>query len=142
MPGPIIRFPDEGEEAQLREEATREIAAAIERDRQRRARWPQDLCQAMSALAELFPTLRGVPGTNPWNVDRFLAWMNSGAPTSGSWCAGLFLLGVWNRTTKWRDCGLKAKEGEDRFDMFRAMGCWDQKHIDAFQEWVKYPFWP
>jgi hypothetical protein len=124
-----------------------EIAASIEADRQRSARraarWPADYRQAMTVLAKLFPTMRGVPGTDPWNVEKLISWLNSGAPTSGSWHAGMFLLGVWNPTTKWNKEGVRMRKGASgKFDLFAAFSTWDHHHIQAMHEWLAAPFWP
>jgi hypothetical protein len=129
---------------QLYDQAEREIHASIERGNQQRARWPKDLCQAMTELANLFPTMRGVPGTDPWNVDQLAAWMNTGAPTSGSWWAAMFLLGVWNPHTNWKkECGIKMrKDATGKFDLFLAMHVWDHQHVEAAREWTANPFWP
>jgi hypothetical protein len=60
-------------------EAVREMLASMERDQERRKRWPQtasgdiDTRRAMTVLAQSFPTLRDVDGVDPWDVDRFLA---------------------------------------------------------------------
>jgi hypothetical protein len=128
---------------ELHDQAEREIHASIERQRQQRSRWPKSLTQAMSELANLFPTMRGVPGTDPWNVQQLLAWMNTGAPTTGSWHAAMFLLGVWNPHTKWNQEGLRMRKGASgKFDLFVAMHGWDQQHIDAAREWIANPFFP
>jgi hypothetical protein len=29
-----------------------------------------------------------------------------------------------------------------RFNLFRALGVWDRPHRDAFELWVRFPFWP
>ena len=67
MTGPIIQLHpsdcDCPECESLRAEAKHEIFLSIERQRLQRARWPEILNHAMSALANLFPTMRGVPGT-------------------------------------------------------------------------------
>jgi hypothetical protein len=120
-----------------------EFAASLEREKKRRARWPQDYRLAMTQLAKLFPTMQGVPGTDPWNVERLIAWLNTGAPTSGSWHAAMFLLGVWNPHTKWNQEGVKMRKGASgKFDLFAAFAAWDQNHIQAMQEWIAAPFWP
>jgi hypothetical protein len=127
----------------IREETKREIFLARERQRLRRARWPENLTEAMSVLAELFPTMRGVRGTKPWNVHELIAWMNTGAPTTGSWHAAMFLLGVWDPHTKWNQEGVKMRKGASgKFDLFVAMQGWDQQHIDAAMEWIQSPFFP
>jgi hypothetical protein len=147
MTGPILRLHDSEcscpECESLRAEAKREIFAAIERGKQHRARWPENLNHAMSVLANLFPTMQGVPGTDPWNVEQLIAWMNTGAPTTGSWHAAMFLLGVWNPHTKWNQEGVKMRKGSSgKFDLFAAMHGWDQQHIEAAMVWINNPFFP
>lgn len=123
--------------------AIHEMHISIERGQKQRARWNDSLTVAMSELAELFPTMRGVPGTRPWDVHKLMAWMNTGAPTHGSWYAAMFLLGVWNPHTNWKQEGVKMKkEATGKFDLFRAMQGWDQQHIDAAMEWIQNPFFP
>lgn len=111
--------------------------------------WPSAGRVALSQLGELFPSLVGVPGINPWNEDELLRWLFSGAPTSGSREAALFLLGVYNGTTDWTAFAkgeglLPAKAPADalRFDLFHAMGVWDARHVEAFLAWIDAPFWP
>jgi len=124
-------------------EAVREITTSIERQRRQRDRWPENLNHAMSELARLFPTMQGVPGTDPWDVHKLMGWMNTGAPTTGSWHAAMFLLGVWNPHTKWNQEGVKMRKGANgKFDLFVAMQGWDQQHIDAAMEWIRNPFFP
>jgi hypothetical protein len=85
----------------------------------------------------------GVPGTDPWDVHKRMAWMKTGAPTTGSWWAAMFLLGVWNPHTKWNKEGVRMRKGATgKFDLFVAMQGWDQQHVDAAQEWIKNPFFP
>lgn len=128
---------------ELHEEAVREIRDSMERGQRQRDRWPENLNRAMSELAKLFPTMHGVPGTDPWDVHQLLAWMNTGAPTTGSWHAAMFLLGVWNPHTKWNQEGVKMRKGASgKFDLFVAMQGWDQQHIDAAREWIANPFFP
>lgn len=126
------------------EDVLEEFKRSLEKSRECIAHWPQDYRQKMVALAKLFPSMRGVPGTDPWDVESLIKWMNGPATTSGSWNAAIFLLGVWNPHTDWKkECGLKVRKGGiGRFDLFRALGCWDAQHEAAFLEWVKYPFWP
>lgn len=133
-----------GGTAKQREEAVREMRASMQREQARRARWPGSNTDQMAALANLFPTMRGVPGTDPWNVEDLIAWLNSGAPTSGSRWAAMFLLGVWAADTDWYQYGLRKRKGMrvGKFDLFSAMAAWDYQHIQAMQEWVANPFWP
>ena len=55
----------------------------------------------MARLAHLFPSMRGVPGTDPWDAQQLIDWLKSPAPTSGSSAAARFLLGVWNGGMIW-----------------------------------------
>lgn len=127
----------------LRAQAKREYFFSIERQKQKRAHWNSSLTVAMSELANLFPTMRAVPGTDPWDVHQLIAWMNTGAPTTGSWHAAMFLLGVWNPYTKWNQEGVKMRKGASgKFDLLVAMQGWDQDHIDAAMEWIRNPFFP
>ena len=130
------------EDDAFRQHALREMRESIERQERQRAHWPDDLRLAMTKLANLFPTMHGVPGTDPWNVDQLTAWLNTGAPSSGSRWAAMFLLCVWNPRTNWhKECGVKhPKSG--KFDLGLAMHAWDQQHIDAMKEWIENPFFP
>jgi len=77
---------------------------AAERDAQmtyearRRALWGKPGPEAMTRLANLFPTLQTADGVAPWNAMAFLEWLCGPAPSSGARWAGLFVLGVWNNT--------------------------------------------
>ena len=101
--------------------------------------WPRDGRAAMAALAAEFPSMRGVPGTDPWDVEHLIEWSNSGAPTSGSIWAARFLLSVWNPSTNWNDFGLP---GAGKFDLHEAWSCWDNPHRAAALKWLEAPFWP
>jgi hypothetical protein len=129
--GSLITGPDEA--------SVREFVAAMERQKALRDRWPQDGREAMTALAALFPSMRRVPGTSPWEVEALIEWSNSGAPTSGSIWAARFLLSVWNSSTNWNVFGLP---GAGKFDLFEAWSCWDDHHRKAALEWLEAPFWP
>jgi hypothetical protein len=121
------------------EEAVREFITALELARLRRARWPHDIDEAMSVLGRMFPSLRGAPGVDPWDVARLVEWLNGPAPGSGARWAGRFLLGVWNADTDWTELDL---EPPGRFDLFRAMSAWDDAHVSAMKAWIEAPFWP
>lgn len=121
-----------------------------------RERWGEDNgAPRMTKLCHAFPTLRGVPGTDPWNAMVFLRWLcTSGAVTTGSRFAGQFVLQVWNPTTDWAQValapagpeglGLRADEvGRlEPFNLVRALAHWDSDHEDALRSWVELPFWP
>lgn len=118
--------------------AVREMLASTERER--RKRWPLtaggdiDTRRAMTVLAQSFPTLRLVDGVEPWDADRFLAWL----------CGPV--LGVWNSRTDWsevaRELGLEGADKLSRFDLFEAMNVWDEEHSLACRRWIEAPFWP
>jgi hypothetical protein len=116
-----------------------DLVSSIERSRARRMHWPRDGRQAMAALGRLFPSMRGVPGVEPWSVEDLIAWCNSGAPTSGSGWAARFLLAVWNPGTDWTEFGLP---GRGKFDLMEAWSCWDEPHQSAALQWLEAPFWP
>jgi hypothetical protein len=88
----------------------------------------------MSALALSFPSLRQADGLAPWEPERFAQWMRSGAPGHGAKCAGQFVLGVWNPSTRWK--------GGGRFDLHEALTIWDEDHRTAFLAWARAPWWP
>lgn len=129
--GSVITGPDEA--------SVKEFIASMDASEAKRRRWPDDGRAAMTALARLFPSLRGVPGADPWDVDHLIAWCNSGAPTSGSGWAARFLLGVWNPSTDWTQNGVPSP---GRFDLLAAWDCLDEKHRAAIIDWLDAPFWP
>jgi len=92
-------------------------------------------------LVMSFPTLRGCPGTMPWNAGRFAAWA-SGCDTRAQRNAAQFVLSVWNGSTPddawWCEDPLEV----GRFDPVDALAYWDQMHRAAFLRWCEDPFWP
>jgi hypothetical protein len=42
-------------------------------------RWGEDTAQAMTRLCRAFPTLRGAPGSEPWDALPFLHWLCTSA---------------------------------------------------------------
>lgn len=129
--GSVISGPDEA--------SVRKFVSIVKTQAEKASRWPRDGREAMTALSRLFPTLRGVPGTDPWDVDAFLAWSQSGALTSGSGWAARFLLSVWNPRTDWREYGFP---GAGRFDLMEAWDLLDDPHRAAIRAWLDAPFWP
>ncbi len=135
-------------------DAVREAVAASTLARERARRWPQtseghvDTRAAMTILARSFPVLaRDAEGIDPWDVDRFLAWLCGPAPSSGAIHSGRFVLSVWNPSTNWsevaREGGIEgADERLRRFDLFDAVGVWDDAHRLACMIWIEAPFWP
>jgi hypothetical protein len=134
--------------------AVREAIEAEKTAIARARRWPQtaegyiDTRAAMTVLARSFPVLaRDAEGIAPWDVDRFLAWLCGPAPSSGAIHAGRFVLSVWNPRTDWREVARQsgidgAGDRLQRFDLFEAVGVWDDEHRLACMTWIDGPFWP
>lgn len=102
-----------------------------------------DSRERMTLLCWSFPSLRGMPGTAPWDQLAFARWISGGARTSGNGQAAAFVLSVWNGGTP--DDGGWWNEGEfhsGRFDPVEACAVWDAPHRDAFIAWCRNPFWP
>ena len=119
-------------------------AAAIER-------WGDAQRERMTRLCRAFPSLRDMPGTDPWDPRRFLRWFCSSDVTTAGDHAGRFVLLVWNSSYDWAewattpeaDGGLGLSEIELRaFSVVDAVRRWDNDHMKAFQAWVEVPFWP
>lgn len=121
------------------EESVKKLVASLEEQKRQAAQWPKGSEAQMAALGALFPSLRGVPGVDPWNADAIIAWAKTGAPTSGSIWAARFLLSVWNSSTDWAELGLPPP---GRFDLFEAWGSWDSAHRAAALRWLTAPFHP
>lgn len=127
-----------------------ERARALEADR--KTTWGDDNRVAMTRLCNLFPTLVGVPGTDPWTPHELLRWLlTSGGPTSGSVHAAKFVLQVWNSAADWQalarapveDDGLGIDDARlTPFNVVAALGTWDHEHTSAFLRWAYTPFWP
>lgn len=111
--------------------------------------------ERMSRLCETLPTLRGVPGTRPWDAMALLRWLcTSGAVTSGSGHAARFVLQVWCADQDWaalatapeseQGLGLRADEMRaiEPFNPVAALAVWDWSHSAAFVMWCQLPFWP
>jgi hypothetical protein len=107
---------------------------------------------AMERLCALFPTLRGVPGTSPWDAMHLLTWLvTSEAPTSGSRHAAKFVLQVWNSGDDWQEWARLPKDQDglgiedavlQPFNAVAALAVWDEAHAKAFRTWVHTPFFP
>lgn len=107
--------------------------------------------QKMSDLCSSFPTLRGRPGTEPWDQHTFARWASGPAPSHGGRLAAAFVLSVWNGCSFHWD--YQAREYEDpwfnedpfnvgRFDVVVALQTWDASHHEAFLAWCRDPFYP
>lgn len=119
-------------------------------------------------LAGTFPSIQG----KLWGIDfeRWapidLRTMVFGS-SHGERCALQFLLRVWNASTDWDDPRIIEAWSEHlterpavpfefdptiathahayrvgKFDVFEALGVWDDEHRAAFLEWAKDPIWP
>jgi hypothetical protein len=87
--------------------------------------------EKMTALAETFPCMRGVPGVDPWEPEELNRWA-AGPASSGEKQVVRFLLSVWNRYEEW-ECG--------RFDAMEALLVWDAENRKAFATWAADPWW-
>ena len=101
----------------------------------------------MTQLCESFPTLRGVPGTSPWDQTTFAQWASGPAPSRAMRLAAAFVLSVWNGCTPedggWWNTSLGDEEYRaGRFDAVEAFGVWDSAHRSAFIAWCQEPFFP
>lgn len=98
----------------------------------------------MTLLCQSFPSLRGKPGTSPWDATRFAHWASSSPLSAGERHAVLFVLTVWNN---WHPDFEEPWFNEPplslgRFDAIDAMRTWDEPHQNAFTRWCMDPFWP
>lgn len=122
-------------------------------DQRRRATWPHNNDDgqlnkegAMAKLASLFPSLSGRPGTEPWDAIAMLRYLCTGGGSHGEKLAARFLLGVWSPDENWvevaKNNGISNAETVKRFDIFEAVGAWDDEHRLALHTWIETPFWP
>lgn len=93
----------------------------------------------MSAIAERFPSLRGVAGVRPFDVVLLLTSYRG--TSHGQQCAIRFLLGLWN-AGYW--VGRRRRGGPPPFDLHEARSVWDAEHVEAFRAFVAqdWGFWP
>ena len=89
--------------------------------------------EQMEWLCEQFPSLRGAPGTTPWDALEFQDYFHGPAGTGGSRHAARFALNVWNNTEEW-DIG--------PFNLSHAFGVWDAAHRAALLTWANDPWFP
>lgn len=142
----------------------REIEEGRTREERKRDLWGPIGPASMTRLCNLFPSLRGVEGTDPWSATTVLRWLcTSGEVTGGSEVAARFVLTVWNWDTDWARAALvhgftkkrrgpKLDPGEYAtlsqgpfprpFNIVEAFGRWDYQHIRAFLAWAETPFFP
>jgi hypothetical protein len=103
--------------------------------------------ELMKRLCAMFPGLRGVPGTDPWDALEILQWLlDTGSPTGGSSCAARFVLQVWDWAEDWRAVakkeGIRGWRHFAPFNAVEALSRWDADHAAAFAQWVNFPFFP
>jgi hypothetical protein len=149
------------ESAEAAREVTDELRRQGARSARRRVLWGDGGSQeAMARLCALFPSLRrrniGTPlATGAWtrhgprwdalDVLRFLCL---DAHSHGEALAARFVLSVWNPNADWDEEARKAglltdpEQRVRRFDLFEAMGTWDDEHREAMLTWLRDPFWP
>jgi hypothetical protein len=92
----------------------------------------------MTALAALFPSLRGAP-TDPWDSRALIRWCASFYPAGedppAAWAAR-FLLAVWNPDVNWTELAAR----QFSFNLMPAWAAWDTKHRAAAVRWLVTPF--
>jgi hypothetical protein len=130
--------------------AVDELSAALNKSREfgelRRQKWGDGDRYSMAKLCNLFPSLRGVDGADPWDSIKMLR--HACDPIShGEELAARFVLSVWNSSTDWNEQAheLGFLAGEERlrpFDIFEAYSVWDFEHRDAALAWLTVPFNP
>lgn len=121
--------------------------SAATRAERRRKVWGENGGSSMARLANLFPSVRGVPGTDPFDALALLRWAVSTGASHGEILAAKFLLSVWNPGIDWEKTArehnlITTGQKFSRFDLFEAMNVWDQIHIKAFLTWIELPFFP
>jgi hypothetical protein len=94
----------------------------------------------MVLLCESFHSLRGAPGTHPWNQHTFATWA-SGGKTDAERQAAAFVLSVWNgnNLAPWWS---KKPFRVSVFDATLACAIWDEQNRAAFIAWCNDPFYP
>lgn len=89
------------------------------------------LLERLSALASSFPSLRGKPGTKPFNGARLDDWaVHLDEDTCGI-SSARFVLAVYDSRATWK---------AGAFDLFAAVKAWDRLHRRAFAEWAAAPW--
>lgn len=141
--GSIVTGPDK--------EHVDKVLADLERQRARAAartlRWGTDNLEQMRRLCDAFPTLRGKPGTDPFDAEVLLRWLlDTGGPTAGSSCAARFVLQVWDYGQDWRafakQLGIRHWRAFQPFNPVEALARWDAEHAQAFLAYCELPFHP
>lgn len=138
------------------EEAKRRFFDDLDKQRaiaaDRSALWGADRNVSMVRLCQSFPTLRGAPGTDPWDPMALLRWILGGAATSGNTHAVKFVLQVWNSRVDWQQIARAPADSEHEglgikdavlspFNVVDALAVWDDEHTQAFLKWAHTPFW-
>jgi hypothetical protein len=105
--------------------------------------WPAEAGESghanMAALCNSFPVLRGRPGTDPWNAERFALAMKGVSNAEKQ--AAAFVLGVWAGTCR-EKYWLKGEFKVAEFDVVYAFQIWDYQQQAAFLTWCQNPFFP
>lgn len=96
---------------------------------------------SMERLCQSFPSLRGAPGTAPWDQHRFARWA-SGGISDGQQLAAQCILAIWNWGAAPDDWFNQSPYSVGVFDAMAAMRIWDHDHRAAYVGWCLKPFWP
>lgn len=89
--------------------------------------------QIIEKVASTFPALRKYPTLEPngaFNPYQYLKRVEEMGAGSGATHAARFIANLWDST---------ALPIERRFDLYRAIGCWDESNRAAFAAWVANP---
>ena len=90
--------------------------------------------ERITALAQQFPTLRAAaPGLAPWDPDKLDHWGSSPAPSAGGRHAARFVLALWHDGKDWQS---------GPFNLIRAVGVWDEAHLEPLRAWLRSPWLP
>jgi len=92
----------------------------------------QETREKMTDFVRTFPTMRDVPGVDPWDAEELQAWAQ-GPRSHGERVTARFLLSVWDPLLAWQ---------LDPFDLMEALRIWDPGHHQAFLRWAADPWWP
>ena len=87
--------------------------------------------ERMAALARSFPTLSGADGVEPFDPEALDLWACGPVPGNSAKHAARFVLSVWDAGADWQ-CG--------PFNLARAAGTWDGRHLTALRAWLADPW--
>jgi hypothetical protein len=87
------------------------------------------------AIVKSFHTLEHAPGVTDRGVDlhKLDAWAAEPMCSSGARAAAQFVLHLWHSREEWRS---------GPFNLFSAIGTWDDGQLDAWKKWAAAPWRP